>query len=74
MESFGIEGGIRVKSISDGPWQEAGLKEGFIITHIDKILVTDLEKFNQILEAKNGSFLVEGVYENGEEGIYGVNW
>ncbi len=74
MKSFGIEGGIRVKNLEESPWSHAGMREGFIITHIDKILVTDLEKFNQILEYKNGSFLVEGVYEDGEEGIYGINW
>ncbi len=74
MESFGIEGGIRVKKLEEGPWKEAGVREGFIITHLDKILVTDLEKFNRMLDTKNGSFLVEGVYENGEEGIYGINW
>jgi Do/DeqQ family serine protease len=73
-ESFGIEGGLRVKELQDGPWKEAGIRKGFIITRIDKVLVTDLEKFNQVLRVKNGSFLVEGVYENGEEGIYGINW
>lgn len=74
MESFGIEGGIRVKRLTEGPWVEAGIREGFIITHVDKVLVTDLEKFNRLIETKNGSFLVEGVYEDGEEGIYGINW
>lgn len=73
-ESFGIEGGIRIKSLEKGPWESAGVREGFIITRIDKVLVTDLEKFNQILNGKTGSFLVEGVYENGEEGIYAISW
>lgn len=74
LERYGIDGGVRIITLSEGPWKDAGLEEGFIITRIDKVLVTDLAELNRLLEHKNGGLLVEGIFENGEAGIYGLSW
>lgn len=74
LETNGITHGIKIESIDEGKWKEAGLKAGFIITSIDKLAVTNLEDLNQILENKDGGILVEGLYPDGERGVFGMDW
>ncbi len=69
-----LEGGVRIKSLRDGKWKKAGVREDFIISHIDKIPVNNVEDLNQILAFKKGGILVEGYYRDGEKGVYGVEW
>lgn len=74
LNALNIDGGVRVIKVEEGVWQKGGLKDGFIITHIDKVNVDNVEDLNRILAIKHGGMLIEGVYENGERGVYGVNW
>jgi serine protease Do len=69
-----LEGGVRVKTLDDGKWKKAGLRENFIIAYIDKVPVENVEDLNRILEYKKGGMLVEGVYESGQKGTYGIEW
>ena len=69
-----LEGGVRVKTIAEGKWEKAGIKENFIISYIDKVPVDNVEDLNRILEYKRGGMLVEGVYPSGQKGTYGVEW
>jgi serine protease Do len=74
LNALNIDGGVRVSRISEGVWEKGGLKQGFVITHIDKVNVDNVEDLNRILAIKHGGMLIEGIYENGEKGVYGVNW
>jgi serine protease Do len=74
LNKMNIDGGVRVVRIDDGVWKKGGMKEGFILTHLDKVNVDNVEDLNRIIAIKHGGMLVEGVYENGEKGVYGVNW
>ncbi|HYG19086.1 MAG TPA: trypsin-like peptidase domain-containing protein [Ohtaekwangia sp.] len=69
-----LEGGVRVRSVATGKWKEAGVKNGFIIAYIDKIPVDNVEDLNRILDFKRGGILVEGYYEDGQKGTYGLEW
>lgn len=69
-----LEGGVRVKGLSEGKWKDAGLKQDFIISHIDKIPVNNVQDLNQILDFKKGGILIEGLYVGGEKGVYGLDW
>jgi Do/DeqQ family serine protease len=69
-----LEGGVRVKNLNQGKWQKSGMKKNFIISHIDKVPVDNVEDLNRILEYKKGGILVEGIYENGQKGTYGIEW
>lgn len=69
-----LEGGVRLKDVHDGKWKEAGIKDGYIISHIDKIPVDNLEDLNQILDFKKGGILVEGFYPDGQKGVFGIDW
>jgi Do/DeqQ family serine protease len=72
--SLKLEGGVMVKKLTEGKWQTAGLREGFIIAYVDKVPVDNLADLNRMLEYKKGGVLIEGYYANGEKATYGVDW
>ena len=74
LRKLSLDGGAVVRILANGKWKTAGMKDDFIITHIDKVSVDNVEDLNRILLYKTGGMLVEGVYRNGEKGVYGVNW
>lgn len=74
LTKLGLDGGVLIKNLSDGRWKKSGLRENFIITHIDKLAVDNVEDLNRILDMKNGGILIEGLYYNGTREVYGVDW
>lgn len=66
-----IENGVRVAGLMAGKLRGAGVKEGFIITSIDKKPVKSVEEINAVLLNKKGGVLIEGVYPNGLRAYYG---
>lgn len=74
LARLGLEGGVKVNSVKEGSWLEATIKKNFIITHVDKISVDNLEDLNRILAMKRGGVLIEGIYPNGDKGVYGLDW
>ena len=69
-----LEGGVSIKSLSEGKWKNAGVREGFIITYMDKVPVDNVTDLNRILELKQGGVLVEGIYRSGKRGAYALEW
>ena len=69
-----LDGGVKVTSVTSGKWKKAGIKKDFIIAFIDKVPVDNVEDLNRILEYKKGGVLVEGFYDDGEKGTYGLEW
>jgi len=74
LETIEIKNGVRLVDPGIGKWKDAGLKEGFIITKIDKLAVTNIQDLHNILENKSGGILVEGLYTNGDRGVFGMDW
>ncbi len=66
-------GGVRIKVIKAGPWKQSGVKQGFIITSIDGEIVEHLDQFVNIINRKERGIWVDGLYQNGTKGYYGVN-
>ena len=69
--SLKVVNGVKIMDIGEGKFRRAGLKEGFIITHIDKQPVESPEDIKRILNAKSGGVLVEGFHQNGMPDYYG---
>ncbi len=69
-----IDGGILIRQLTDGKWKKAGIKEGFIITHIDKVPIDNVEDLNRTLSFKSGGILVEGIYSKNDKQVFGVDW
>jgi serine protease Do len=49
-----------------------GVREGFIITHIDKAPVVTTDDIIRLLNGKRGGVLLEGIYPNGKRSYYAI--
>lgn len=74
QQRLGIPGGVQIKTLKAGKWQQAGIKKGFIITAIDKERIESLDQLASVLNSKKGGMLVEGIYPNGTRAYYGLGW
>jgi Do/DeqQ family serine protease len=73
LKRLRIAGGAKVVEIQPGRFMDAGVKEGFIITHVGKQKIKDVKDARALLESiKNKDIRLEGVYPNGEKAIYDV--
>ncbi len=70
-----IDNGIKIKTLDKGKLKDAGLKEGFIITYVNKKPIYEVNDFKREIGNAQGGILVEGVYPNGEQAyfVFGVN-
>jgi Do/DeqQ family serine protease len=66
-----IKEGFKVQSIENGKLKDAGLKTGFIITHIDKEPLESKKQLIDLLMNNKGGILIEGIYSNGTKGYFG---
>ena len=71
IKKLNIENGIRISKLNAGKLLSAGIKEGFIITFIDKKKINSIEDIKTALENKKGGVLIEGIYPNGMRAYYG---
>ena len=71
MKQLNIENGLRITKLSSGKLLSAGIKEGFIITSVDKKKISSIDDVRATLENKKGGVLIEGVYPNGMRAYYG---
>jgi Do/DeqQ family serine protease len=74
LTTHNLDAGVYLKTVNDGPWKKAGIKEGYIVTFIDKVPIEKVEDLNRVLELKHGAILVEGVYKSGERATFGFDW
>jgi len=71
LRKLGIDHGVQVTEIGDGLLRTAGVREGYVITEIDKKPIRNLDDLNKILASKSGGILLEGVYPNKVRAYYG---
>ncbi|MDR4988114.1 MAG: Do family serine endopeptidase [Bacteroidales bacterium] len=72
LQQLNIEHGIQVISLTRGALSNAGIRRGFIITHMDNQAVASPADVHEIIRGRTGGILVEGVYPNGQRAYYGV--
>ncbi|HNQ62065.1 MAG TPA: Do family serine endopeptidase [Bacteroidia bacterium] len=68
---LGLSGGVKVSKLNNGKLRNSGIKEGFIITSIDKKPIRSKEDLENALKTKQGGVLIEGLYPNGLRAYYG---
>lgn len=66
-----IKNGLKIVRLGSGKLMAAGIREGFIITKVDKKEVQTLDDIKEILDNKEGGILIEGIYPNGVRAYYG---
>ena len=69
--SININHGVIVEDLKEGKLKDAGLKKGFIITHIDKYPIKSKKQLLNLLKTKKGGILIEGKFKNGVKGYFG---
>jgi serine protease Do len=67
-----VNHGVRIKKLKDGVLKGAGIKEGFVITSIDKKPIYNVTDAQKALENKKGGVLVEGINPDGTKGYYAI--
>ncbi len=65
-----IKGGVQVVSVGDGKLKSAGIKEGFIITSVNRRTTFDIQELLLIFNNLEGGVYIEGVYPNGISAYY----
>lgn len=69
--ALNLDNGVKITEITDGKFKRAGMKPGFVITHINKESVDSPEDISRILHGKTGGVLVEGFHPNGTPDYFG---
>lgn len=71
LRRLGITSGLKVSSLENGKLKAAGIREGFIITRVDKQEVRTIDDLTRIINDKKGGVLIEGIYPSGMRAYYG---
>ena len=69
-EELGIRYGLKITELGNGKFKDAGIKNGFIITQVNKNAVSEVNELKRIIKNSRGGILVEGIYPNGEIAYY----
>lgn len=70
LSKLRLENGIRVKNSGVGKLAQVGIKEGFIITSVDKKKIITPDDIKSFLENRSGTITIEGFYPNGVRAYY----
>jgi Do/DeqQ family serine protease len=71
-ERLGIDYGMQIVELRAGKLMNKGVREGFIITEIDKSPVRSTDDIENIIKKKRGGVLIEGVYPSGQRAYYAI--
>lgn len=69
-EELGISNGIKINRVGEGKLKDSGIKNGFIITQVNKIPISEVNDLTKVIKNSQGGILVEGIYPNGEGAYY----
>lgn len=69
---LGISYGIQIETLKDGKLKQQGVKEGYIITKINRTPTKTIEDLKRIIGMYTGGVLIEGIYPNGTVAYYAV--
>ncbi len=64
QKELGLVGGVRIKELKSGLWEQAGLQQGCVITAIDREPIERLDQLARVLNQKKGGVLVESFSKN----------
>ncbi len=68
--SLGIRNGLKVTSVKPGKFMKVGIKEGFVLTSVNKKPVNSVKDIAAILKETEGGVIIEGVDRKGSRSYY----
>ena len=69
-----IDNGVKVVQLESGKLKQQGIREGFIITKIDRKRVHNPGDVAALLSNDSGAVLIEGIYPSGKRAYYAIGW
>jgi Do/DeqQ family serine protease len=69
-QQLGISNGLKVKSVKEGKFRKVGIKEGFVLTSVNKKPVGSVNDIATALKDSEGGVIIEGVDRNGARSYY----
>ena len=69
-KSLGISNGLKVKSVRQGKFRQVGIREGFVLTTVNKKPVSSVNDIASILNESEGGIIIEGMDRNGSKAYY----
>ena len=72
LKNLGIRSGVKIVRLYQGKLHKAGVKEGFIITHIDKKPVKSVEDIKNIIDNSVDGVFISGYYKDGTRYYLGI--
>lgn len=67
---LGVDEGVKVLELMSGKLKEAGIEKGFVITKVNEEPVKNAEEVVDQMNAGDGSFMIEGLTEDGRKMVY----
>ena len=72
LDNVKARSGAKVESLTQGKLRAAGVREGFIITKVDKETVRSAEDLTRKLSGRAGAVLIEGYHPDGSQDAFAV--
>ena len=69
---LGINYGVQIASLGDGKLRQGGIKEGYIITKINRTPIKTVDDIKRVIGISSGGVLIEGIYPNGVVAYYAI--
>ena len=67
---LGIRNGLKVSSVRSGKFMKVGIREGFIVTTVNKKPVNSVKDVTEILDKTEGGVIIEGINRDGSRSYY----
>ncbi len=72
-QKLGIEYGVKIVWLGNGKLKKYGVKEGFIITHINNQHIKNPKELIKIANQHHSPITLDGVYPNGRRDYYAID-
>lgn len=66
--------GVKIVRVYEGKFKTAKVKDGFVITHVDKLKIRSVAQLENILQTKGGGLLIEGIDAKKKKAFYGIGF
>lgn len=73
QRSLGLRYGLKVVSLGDGKLKDAGVREGFIITKANRVPLTSVKDFRQVMASASDGLFIAGVYPDGRVRYFAID-
>lgn len=74
LTKYGVHSGVKITKLLEGKLSLVGIREGFIITSIDRKKIQSVADLKNTLKNRKGAVLIEGFYKNGYAASYSFNF